>query len=186
MIACIILGMGVPTTANYVIMSTITAPIILQLIPGTPVLAAHMFVFYFGIVADITPPVALAAYAGAAISGGNPLRTGVIATRLAIAAFIIPYMFVLNPSMLLINTTVVKLVQIVVTSMIGMFAISSGLGGFMHKVMPWWQRILAIAAGIALIDPGIVTDIIGLIVIGFICVMQYIIKDDKSTPVLER
>jgi TRAP transporter 4TM/12TM fusion protein len=186
MVACIILGMGVPTTANYVIMSTITAPIILQLIPGTPVLAAHMFVFYFGIVADITPPVALAAYAGAAISGGNPLRTGVIATRLAIAAFIIPYMFVLNPSMLLINTTVVKLVQIVVTSMIGMFAISSGLGGFMHKVMPWWQRKLAIAAGIALIDPGIVTDIIGLIVIGFICVMQYIIKDDKSTPVLER
>ena len=102
MIACIILGMGVPTTANYVIMATITAPIILTLIPETPVLAAHMFVFYFGIVADITPPVALAAYAGAAISGGNPIRTGVIATRLAIAAFIIPYMFVLNPSMLLL------------------------------------------------------------------------------------
>lgn len=182
MMACIILGMGVPTTANYVIMSTITAPIILKLIPGTPVLAAHMFVFYFGIVADITPPVALAAYAGAAISGGNPIRTGVIATRLAIAAFIIPYIFVLNPSMLLINTTFVKLVQIVITSMIGMFAISSGLEGYMHREMPWWQRILSVAAGVALIDPGLLTDIIGLVVIGIICVLQYVVKDKESVP----
>lgn len=181
MIACIILGMGVPTTANYVIMATITAPIILKLIPGTPVLAAHMFVFYFGIVADITPPVALAAYAGAAISGGNPLRTGVIATRLAIAAFIIPYIFVLNPTMLLINASFGELVQIVITSMIGMFAISSGLGGFMRKTMPWWQRIPAVAAGVALIDPGLVTDLVGLVVIGLICVLQFASRDKKAT-----
>ena len=164
-------------------MSTITAPIILQLIRNT-VLAAHML-FYFGIVADITPPVALAAMPVLQFPGQSP-ENSVIAARLAIAAFIIQPYVRLNPSMLLINTTVAELVQIVITSMLGMFAISSGLGGFMHKVMPWWQRVLAVAAGIALIDPGIVTDIIGLIVIGFICVIQYIIKDDKSTPVLER
>ena len=179
MIACIILGMGVPTTANYVIMSTITAPIILQLIPGTPVLAAHMFVFYFGIVADITPPVALAAYAGAAISGGNPIKTGVIATRLAIAAFIIPYMFVLNPSMLLIDSHIFDVVQIICTSLIGMFAISAGLEGYMKRAMPWWQRLLSIGAGLALIDPGLITDICGIAVIVFIAILQYGNKGKK-------
>ena len=180
MIACLILGMGVPTTANYVIMATITAPIILKLIPGTPVLAAHMFVFYFGIVADITPPVALAAYAGSAISGGNPIRTGVIATRLAIAAFIIPYIFVLNPAMLLIDTSFLKVVQIIITSTIGMFAISGGMEGYMAKKMPWWERLLAVIGGLALIEPKLATDIIGMIIIAFIFTQQYIIKDKKQ------
>jgi TRAP transporter 4TM/12TM fusion protein len=177
MIACIILGMGVPTTANYVIMATITAPIILKLIPETPVLAAHMFVFYFGIVADITPPVALAAYAGAAISGGNPIRTGFIATRLAITAFIIPYIFVLNPAMLLVNTSVLKVIQIVITSTIGMFAIAGGLEGFMKKKLPWWQRIIAIIGGLGMIDPNLTTDFFGLLLIMIVVVFQYVIKD---------
>jgi TRAP transporter 4TM/12TM fusion protein len=177
MIACIILGMGVPTTANYVIMATITAPIILKLIPETPVLAAHMFVFYFGIVADITPPVALAAYAGSAISGGNPIRTGFIATRLAITAFIIPYIFVLNPAMLLVNTSVLKVIQIVITSTIGMFAIAGGLEGFMKKKLPWWQRIIAIIGGLGMIDPNLTTDFFGLLLIMIVVVFQYVIKD---------
>lgn len=180
MIACLILGMGVPTTANYVIMATITAPIILKLIPETPVLAAHMFVFYFGIVADITPPVALAAYAGSAISGGNPIRTGVIATRLAIAAFIIPYIFVLNPAMLLIDTSFPKVVQIIITSTIGMFAISGGLEGFMTKKMPWWERVLAVIGGLALIDPNLITDLIGIVIIAVIFIQQYVIKEKKT------
>jgi len=177
MIACIILGMGVPTTANYVIMATITAPIILKLIPDTPVLAAHMFVFYFGIVADITPQVALDAYAGAAICGGNQIRTGVIATRLAITAFIIPYIFVLNPDMLLINASFFRVAQIVITSTIGMFSIAGGLEGYMRKKLPWWQRIVAVIGGLLLIDPQPLTDIIGLIMIAFIIVQQYVIKD---------
>lgn len=185
MIACIILGMGVPTTANYVIMATITAPIILKLIPGTPVLAAHMFVFYFGIVADITPPVALAAYAGSAISGGNPIRTGVIATRLAIAAFIIPYIFVLSPQMLLIDTTFFEVVQIIITSTIGMFAIAGGLEGYMKKALPIWQRILAVIGGLMLIDPRIITDLIGIAIIGFICFEQYVIKDKSNKKLPE-
>lgn len=180
MIACLILGMGVPTTANYVIMATITAPIILKLIPETPVLAAHMFVFYFGIVADITPPVALAAYAGSAISGGNPIRTGVIATRLAIAAFIIPYIFVLNPAMLLVNTSFLKVAQIIITSTIGMFAIAGGMEGFIKRKLPWWERILAIIGGLALIDPNLITDIIGIVVIAFICAGQYFVKGEEQ------
>ena len=181
MIACIILGMGVPTTANYVIMATITAPIILKLIPGTPVLAAHFFVFYFGIVADITPPVALAAYAGSAISGGNPFRTGLIATRLAISAFIIPYMFVLNPAMLLINATLVQIIQFIITSIIGMFSISSGLEGYMNKKMPIWQRILAVIGGLLMIEPRLITDIIGIVIIGFLVVLQYFAKEKPLT-----
>jgi len=180
MIACIILGMGVPTTANYVIMATITAPIILKLIPGTPVLAAHMFVFYFGIVADITPPVALAAYAGAAISGGNPIRTGIIATRLAITAFIIPYIFVLNPAMLLIDTSLPQVIQIVITSTIGMIAIAGGLEGYMKKKLPWWQRILAVGGGLCMIDPNPITDIVGLAIIAFVLFQQYVLKDKKQ------
>ncbi len=183
MIACIILGMGVPTTANYVIMATITAPIILKIIPGTPVLAAHMFVFYFGIVADITPPVALAAYAGSAISGGNPIRTGVIATRLAITAFIIPYMFVLNPAMLLIDASFLQIAQFIFTSMIGMFAISGGLEGFMKRKLPWWQRILAVGAGLMLIEPRLLTDIIGIAIIGIVVVLQYVVKEKPQEAV---
>ncbi|NLY91834.1 MAG: TRAP transporter permease [Firmicutes bacterium] len=183
MIACLILGMGVPTTANYVIMATITAPIILKLIPETPVLAAHFFVFYFGVVADITPPVALAAYAGAAISGGNPIRTGVIATRLAITAFIIPYMFVLNPTMLLVNATFGQIVQFTLTSLIGMFAIAGGLEGYMNTKLPVWQRILAVGAGLMMIEPRLTTDLIGIIIIAIIVALQYGIKIGKNKPV---
>lgn len=183
MIACLILGMGVPTTANYVIMATITAPIILKLIPETPVLAAHFFVFYFGVVADITPPVALAAYAGAAISGGNPLRTGVIATRLAITAFIIPYMFVLNPTMLLVNASFAQIIQVVITSTIGMFAIAGGLEGYMKTELPMWQRILAVGAGLMMIDPKLITDLIGIVLIAFIVVLQYGVKKEQEKPV---
>jgi len=183
MIACLILGMGVPTTANYVIMATITAPIILKLIPETPVLAAHFFVFYFGVVADITPPVALAAYAGAAISGGNPIRTGVIATKLAITAFIIPYMFVLNPTMLLVNASFLQVIQFTLTSLIGMFAIAGGLEGYMHKELPMWQRILAVAAGILMIEPSLATDLIGIVIIAVIVVLQYGIKIGKGKAV---
>jgi TRAP transporter 4TM/12TM fusion protein len=184
MIACLILGMGVPTTANYVIMATITAPIILKLIPETPLLAAHFFVFYFGVVADITPPVALAAYAGSAISGGNPFRAGVNATKLAIAAFIIPYMFVLNPAMLLVNTSFGQILQFSVTSLVGMFALASGLEGFIKRKLAIWERVLAVAAGLLMIHPGLLTDLVGILVIGFILLDQYAGKRNKEEPVV--
>ncbi|MDR3334803.1 MAG: TRAP transporter permease [Treponema sp.] len=174
MIACLILGMGVPTTANYVIMATITAPIVIRM--GIPVLAAHMFVFYFGIVADITPPVALAAYAGSAIAKSNPIKTGVIATRLAITAFIIPYIFVFNPAMLFIDTTPLEVVQIVVSSCIGMFGLAAGFAGYMFRKIPVIQRLIAIGGGLCLIYPGLLTDIIGFSLIALVFILQVIAK----------
>lgn len=170
MLCCIVLGMGVPTTANYVIMATITAPILIKM--GIPMLAAHMFVFYFGIVADITPPVALAAYAGSAIANSNPLKTGITATRLAIAAFIIPYMFVYNPKMLFIDAGVFDIVSIVITSFIGIYAVAAGMEGYMFKKLSWWQRILTLAGGLMLIVPETITDIVGIAMVVVVIVIQ--------------
>ena len=174
MLCCIVLGMGVPTTANYVIMASITAPILIKM--GIPVLAAHMFVFYFGIVADITPPVALAAYAGSAIAKSNPLKTGITATRLAIAAFIIPYVFALNPAMLFIDTRWYDVILIVVTSVVGMFGISAGLEGYMMKHLNTVERILVIGGGLLLVIPGLVTDVVGLSLIVVAIILQKVIK----------
>ena len=153
MLCCIVLGMGVPTTANYVIMATTCAPILIQM--GVPLMAAHFFVFYFGIVADITPPVALAAYAGSAIAKADPMKTGLNATRLAIAAFIVPYIFVFSPIMLFIGEyTVFDVVRIVVTSSCGMFLLGAGLIGFMLRKLNMVLRLVCIAAGLCMIDPG--------------------------------
>jgi TRAP-type uncharacterized transport system fused permease subunit len=132
-----------------------------------------MFVFYFGVLADITPPVALAAYAGAAIAKSNPIKTGVTATRLAIAAFIIPYIFVFNPAMLFIETTPLRVVQIVCTSCIGMFSLSVGVEGYMLRKLAVFWRLAAVAAGLLLIDPGLLTDIIGIALIAAVTLVQF-------------
>lgn len=160
MITSLLLGMGVPTTANYVITSTIAAPIILQL--GVPALAAHMFAFYFGIIADVTPPVALAAFAGAGIARSNPLMTGVNAFKLAIAAFIIPYVFVMSPSLLMIDTTIPQVLTIVATSLLGMIGIAASVTGYFINKGKWYDRILFFAGGLMMIDPNLMTDFIGL------------------------
>ena len=160
MLCCIVLGMGVPTTATYIIMATTCAPILTTGM-GLNAICASMFVFYFGIVADITPPVALAAYAGSAIARSDPMRTAFNATKLAIAAFLIPYMFCLNPAMLLIDTTAGEFVIIIITSAIGMFAIAAAIEGYVFDRINPVLRILLAAAGLALIYPGTVTDIIG-------------------------
>ncbi|NLI81271.1 MAG: TRAP transporter permease [Deltaproteobacteria bacterium] len=160
MITSLILGMGAPTTANYIITSTIAAPALILL--KVPPLAAHMFVFYFGIVADITPPVALAAYAGSGIAKSDPMKTGFIATKLAIGAFLVPYIFVYNPAMLLINTTALKLAQNLVTAACGMFGAGVSMIGFCFAPMTWWERAWFFGAGLMLIDPGTYTDLTGL------------------------
>lgn len=170
MITAIILGMGVPTTANYVITSTIAAPALVQM--GVPVLAAHMFVFYFGIIADVTPPVALAAYAGAGISGGNALKTGVNASKLAIAAFIIPYIFVLSPVILMVEGTPLDLISATVTALIGMVSLSSALIGFLADQCNLLERLLLVAGGLLMIQPGIVTDVIGIVIFVAILLLQ--------------
>jgi len=168
MVTSIILGMGVPTTANYVITSTIAAPALLIL--GVPVLAAHMFVFYFGIIADVTPPVALAAFAGSGIAKSNPMKTAFEASKLAIAAYLVPYIFVLSPALLLIDVNLVEIIGIFITSLIGIIAVGSAVAGYLVTHEAWYERIIFFLSGVMLIQPGIYTDIIGIsiIVIGYI------------------
>ncbi|WP_071705260.1 TRAP transporter permease [Murdochiella vaginalis] len=173
MVTCIVLGMGVPTTANYIIMATTCAPILVSGM-GVNAIAANMFVFYFGIIADITPPVALAAYAGSAIARSNPMKTALTATRLAIAAFIVPYIFVMSPALLFIDTQLVDIILIVITSIIGLFGVSAGLAGFVYTKMPIWQRVLSVIGGLLLIYPGIVTDIAGVALVGTVLALQYL------------
>src|SRR5690625_3385475 len=148
MIACLILGMGLPTTANYVVTATIAAPALINGFDIVPI-AAHMFVFYFGIVADITPPVCLAAYAGAGIARANPFKSGVTAVKLAIAAFIIPYIFIYNPILLLVDVTPLHLIISLTTAVIGMIGVSSAMIGYFLDNAKVWERIVLFLAGLS-------------------------------------
>ncbi|MEK5078988.1 TRAP transporter permease [Solibacillus sp. FSL W7-1436] len=186
MIASLILGMGAPTTANYVITSTIAAPAIIALLapdvaasaaPLVIVLSAHFFVFYFGIIADITPPVALAAFAASGISGGDPIRTGVNSAKLAIAAFIIPYMIIFSPALLMIDVTLWQILWVVFTAIMGMIAIGVGVIGYWYRPVSWIERIVLLGAGLAMIYPESLSDTIGLIVFGVMFVIQYITRN---------
>ena len=179
MICCIILGMGVPTTANYCIMASTCAPILITI--GVPKMAAHFFVFYFGIVADITPPVALAAYAGSAIAKANPMKTGINASKLAIGAFIVPYIFCMNPAMLLIDVTALKVVQIIVTSLIGIFGVAAAMNGFLFKKMSWPVRIVICVAGLMMMDPTVITDVVGIVLMALVLTLQFLAAR-KSKP----
>ena len=172
MIASLILGMGVPTTAKYVIMATVTAPVLVHL--GVPLIAAHMFVFYFGTDADITPPTGLASYAAAAISRGSPLKTSVVATKLAATAYIIPFIFVFSPQILFYNATARQIALIVPFGVVGIIGIAAGLTGFFVRRMSWWERVLAILAGVCMVDPGYVTKLIGTAVIVGLALLQTI------------
>ncbi|WP_096549863.1 TRAP transporter permease [Ureibacillus thermosphaericus] len=194
MIASLILGMGAPTTANYVITSTIAAPAIVALLaPDVPqaavplvvMLSAHFFVFYFGIIADITPPVALAAFAASGISGGDPIRTGVNSAKLAIAAFIIPYMIVFSPALLMIDVTFLEVIWVVFTAMMGMIAIGAGVIGFWYRKINWLERIIVILAGLAMIYPESMSDIIGLVVFGIMFAIQLFTKNKGNNTKLD-
>ena len=178
MLCCIVLGMGVPTTANYCIMAATTAPILIRM--GVPVMAAHFFVFYFGIVADITPPVALAAYAGSAIAKSNPMKTAFNASKLAVAAFIVPYMFCFNPAMLLIDTTAIQVVQIAITAFIGIFALAAALEGYCFANMNAVIRIVIAAGGLLLIHPALTTDLVGLVIVFVSLGFQYVLSKKRK------
>ena len=183
MLTCIVLGMGVPTTANYCIMAATTAPILIAL--GIPQVPAHFFVFYFGIVADITPPVALAAYAGSAIAKSDPMKTGLNAAKLAIAAFIVPYILALNPLMVLegdINALTLSIV--IITSIIGLYGVACALNGNLFtKINPVF-RILFAAAGISMMVPGAISDLAGIAAIIALTVIQYLLGKKNRTPKL--
>ena len=172
MLATIILGMGVPTTANYLITSTVMAPAVMQIM-GCNMLTAHMFTFYFGIVADITPPVALASMAGAAIAKSDPLKTGVNSVKLAIAAFMVPYIFAFNEKMLIIGAQWYDVVQIVATALIGMIGVGVALEGYGSRHANALQRLMFLVGGLLLIDAGLTTDIIGIALIALGCLWQW-------------
>ena len=181
MLCCIVLGMGVPTTATYCIMAATCAPILVSPEIGIPIISAHFFVFYFGIVADITPPVALAAYAGSAIAKSSPMKTAFTATRLAIAGFIVPYICALSPAMLLIDAGPAEVVMIVITSLIGIFGVAAGLSGFVYRTMNPLMRILIVVGGITLLIPGTMTDVIGLVmVVGVILIQRMGMKKQAA------
>lgn len=190
MVASIILGMGSPTTANYIITSTMAAPAIILLLsdPGASeisvsvLLSAHMFAFYFGIVADITPPVALAAFAACGVSNGRPIKTGVIASKLAIAAFLIPYIFVLSPELLMIDTTLSQALMVIATSLTGMVGIGSGVMGYLIRPMNPFERILGVIGGLMLIYPGVYLDVIGAVLLVVLVVLQ-VIKSKKPEQI---
>ena len=182
MICCIVLGMGVPTTANYCIMASTCAPILIQL--GFPAVAAHFFVFYFGIVADITPPVALAAYAGSAIAKSNPMKTGINATKLAIAAFIVPYIFAYNPSMLFVGDVAwYDVIIISITALLGLFGIAAALNGYLYRKIPVILRIALIAGGLGMMIPGLASDLIGLAVVAAVVAFQYFSNKKQTASV---
>lgn len=171
MIACIVLGMGLPTTANYVVTATIAAPALINEFGIAPI-AAHMFVFYFGIVADITPPVCLAAYAGAGIAKANPFKTGMTAVKLAIAAFIIPYVFIYNPILVFVDVTPLKLILGITTALIGMMGVSSAVIGYFIRDARIWERIILFSGGLLLIIPELTTSAIGLLLITIVWFIQ--------------
>ena len=174
MLCCIVLGMGVPTTANYCIMASTCAPILITI--GVPQVAAHFFVFYFGIVADITPPVALAAYAGSAIAKAPPMKTAFNASKLAIGAFIVPYIFAMNPAMLFVDTTTLQVVLVVVTSLLGIFGVAAGLNGYLFRPIHPLLRVVIAAAGLLMMDPTVTTDIIGIVLMAAVLAVQKLRK----------
>ncbi len=171
MLCCIVLGMGVPTTATYCIMAATCAPILIRM--GVPAIAAHYFVFYFGIVADITPPVALAAYAGAAIAKANPMKTAFRASQLAIAAFMVPYVICYNPALILVNSTPLDVIVVTCTTLIGLFALGAAFEGYLYTKVPVILRFVFAAGGLLLIAPEPVTDVIGLALVFGSVYIQY-------------
>lgn len=179
MAASIVLGTGLPTTANFIITSTMAAPALLEL--GVPPMAAYMFVFYFGISADLTPPVALAAYAGAGIAKSDPMHTGVTAFKLALAGFLVPFIYVFNPMLLFIGAEPLPMIQAIATALLGVFLLATSTIGYFRAPISWPLRALALAGALSLLDPGTVTDIIGLSVLAVMLVFQTM-KMKKADP----
>jgi TRAP transporter 4TM/12TM fusion protein len=170
MVACILLGAGLPTTANFIVTSTMAAPALFKL--GVPPMAAYMFVLYFGIAADLSPPVALAAYAGAGIAGADPMRTGVTAVKLALAGFLVPFIYVYNPMLVLVDFKLFPFILAIITAVLGVFLLGMATIGYYKTSMAWWKRVIALGGALGLLIPGWQTDAIGLIILIGIHILQ--------------
>ncbi|MDL2210788.1 TRAP transporter permease [Desulfovibrio sp. OttesenSCG-928-O18] len=180
MITCMILGMGVPSIPAYIITATIAAPALHKL--GIPLIAAHLFSFYYAMFANLTPPVALAAFAAAGVSGGDPMKTGVAAVKLAIAGFIVPFMFVYSPQLLLLNTTWLEGIRVTVGACIGVFMIGVAVEGYLFTKVHAILRLMAFACALFLIDGGLVTDMIGLAGLVLLLVVQHLLARKERLP----
>ncbi|RAK08120.1 TRAP transporter 4TM/12TM fusion protein [Halanaerobium saccharolyticum] len=177
MVACTILGTGLPTTATYIVLATMAAPALTQL--GVPILAAHLFVLYFGVVADLTPPAALAAYAGAGISGSDPFKTGLTAVKLAIAGFVVPFVFAYSPSLLLIDTTAVQVILITGSSILGVFSLAAAVLGYLNRKTTILERLLLLGSAYGLLIPGWQLDLLGILLLVVVLYLQFKGKDLK-------
>jgi len=178
--------MGVPTTPTYIIMATLTAPALIAVGKETgyeiPLIAVHLFVFYFGILADDTPPVGLAAYAAAGIARSDPIRTGWRAFSLDMRTFLLPFMFITAPQMLLINTTWPEAVGIFVTATIGMYALAGAMQGYLITEARWHERIILFVSAVALVKPGLYTDLAGIVGLALVYALQR--ARAKDAPIL--
>ena len=179
MIASIILGMGLPTTAKYIVLATMAVPALTKL--GVNLMAAHLFILYFGVVADITPPVALAAYAGAGIAGANSMKTGVQAFKLAIAAFIVPYIFAIDPSLILVKEIVgnqivflpiISALPMIISAVIGIVCLAGAVEGYLLDHCKIYERILLGLAALLLLKPGLYTDAFGIVALAITFITQ--------------
>jgi TRAP transporter 4TM/12TM fusion protein len=169
MLACLIFGMGLPTLVCYVLLAATVAPSLVNL--GIPLLSAHLFIFYFGMLSMVTPPVSFASYAGAAIARANPMKTGVTAWTFALAGFLLPFMFVYDKSLLMMGT-LLQIIPAVFTSLIGIICLGAGITGYLRKATRFYERILLFAAAFLLIKPGWTTDLIGLFSAGAVLMLQ--------------
>ena len=183
MIACIILGLGMPSIPAYILTATMAAPALRQL--GIPPLVSHFFVFYFAMMANVTPPVALAAFAAAGISGGDINKTGIQAFKMASAGFLIPYMFVLSPALLGLNSSMTQILLVAFTALIGVIALASANEGWFITKSNWIQRLLMLGAALTLIKPGGYTDLIGFAMFITVIVYQKLITSKKEDKVFE-
>jgi len=187
MISSIILGMGLPTTAKYIVLATMAVPAITKL--GVNLMSAHLFILYFGVVADVTPPVALAAYAGAGIAGANSMKTGFQAFKLAIGAFIIPYIFVINPHLIMVDSVagttvnwlpITAAVPTIITALIGTICLAGTVESYLFGNLRIWQRVILLGAAFALLDPKLLTDAIGLGALAVIFVTQKLLNKNND------
>jgi len=181
-LASLILGMALPTTANYIVQASVAAPALVAL--GVPVLTAHMFVFYFGVYADITPPVALAAYTGAGIAKGDPMKTGVLATRNVLVGFIIPFLFVYYPGLVL-RGPMSEMLMMIPSTAFAVIALSAAVGSYLYRRCRAWERIALLASGILLITPGWATDLMGFLLLVAIYVWQRHTREHREKRVQE-
>ncbi len=175
MVSCLILGMGLPTVACYLVLAVMVAPALVNM--GVVPIAAHLFIFYFGIISNITPPVALASYVAAGIAETSFLKTSFVACRLGASAFILPFMFAFNPALVL-QGDIAEIIQCIVTATVGIYSLSIGFEGFCKKIVPAWQRAVFIGAALLLIVPEFYTDVAGIAI--FAAIMSFHVMETKK------